>query len=123
MFAQCSIQGAPGRRASRHRPIPLVTKASFRVLRFIMEVPELAECDRTEQLDAPPAPSTTGSRPANPGSTPGRNSRTPASLTIRWPDYVAFRRVGGLAERHVVEVGKRVTSPLKKGQMIRGGGL
>ena len=43
------MRGATECRVSRRRPIPLVIKASCRVLRFIMEVPERAECENAEQ--------------------------------------------------------------------------
>jgi hypothetical protein len=50
MYAQCMYARATERRVSRHRPIPLVIKASCRVRRFIMEVPDRPECAHAEQL-------------------------------------------------------------------------
>src|SRR5438477_3204119 len=44
------MRGVTECRVSRRPPIPLVIKASCRVLRFIMEVPERAECENAEQL-------------------------------------------------------------------------
>ena len=45
------MRGATACRVSRRRPIPLVIKASCRVLRFMMELPERAECERAEQIE------------------------------------------------------------------------
>jgi hypothetical protein len=58
MYAQCMYARATECRVSRRRPIPLVIKASCRVPRLIMEVPERAECERAEQPSARSKPAT-----------------------------------------------------------------